>query len=489
MTSRAVRSLQFAIRPAPVAKYLGQLLIGVAIFTFIPLLVTIMSGEFQVAVRYALVISIFLGCGIPFARLRCAKDLQTNEGLTITTLIFVLSALGMTLPLTAYEIGYSDALFEAVSAVTTTGLTTLSSMEARPASFLFARAWVQWVGGLGIVVLAVAMMMEAGPAAKKLGFSEREVAGIAGGTRAHAKRVIVVYTALTALGLAALLLSGVGLFDSVIHVFTAIATGGFSAHDSSLAGLPSPLSRGVVMAICLLGAISFSIYYRGYHEGVMASLNAVELRALLAACLVTTGLVMLLEGSVAADGAAASLGDAMLISISAQTTAGFSNVPVAELGDGTKLVLIASMFTGGDVGSTAGGIKILRIILLVRLIQLMLVRASTPRGSYVDMRVGGDRIKPRELEVALAVVFAYAAVIIVSWLPFLAYGYDPLNALFEVVSAVSTTGLSAGIAGPELEDLLKVVLCFDMWMGRVEIIAFLIVLYPSNWIGRRRRAT
>ncbi len=485
--SQAVRSLHLAIRFRPVAKYLGQLLIGVAIFTVVPLLITIHSGEYQVAIRYALMILIFAGCGIPFARLRCAKDLQTNEALTITALIFVISSLGLTFPVTAYGIDLTDALFEAVSAVTTTGLTTLSGMETRPASFLFARAWTQWVGGLGIVVLAVAMMMESGPAAKKLGFSEREVADIAGGTRAHAKRVIVVYVLLTTLGLIALLLAGVGLFDALTHVFTAVATGGFSAYDSSLTALPSALSRAVVMAICLLGAVSFSIYYRGYHDSVIVALKAVELRALIAACLVTTGLVMLLE-SAAAEGAAASLGDAMLISISAQTTAGFSDVPVSRMSDGTKLVLIASMFTGGDVGSTAGGIKIFRFLLLLRLLQLILIRASTPRGSHVDVRVGGNRVTPRELEVALAVVFAYVGVVLFSWLPFLAYGYDPLDALFEVVSAVSTTGLSSGISGSGLESGLKLVLCFDMWIGRVEVIAFVIALYPPTWIGRRRRA-
>lgn len=486
-SSRAVRSLHLAIRPGPVAKYLGQLLIALAGLMLVPLLVAVLSQQYGFAARYGLIILIFIGLGVPFARIKPIKDLQSNEALVITALIFVISSLGLTFPLMAYGVGFDDALFESVSAVTTTGLTTLSSMETRPASFLFARAWTQWVGGLGVVVLAVAMMMESGPAAKKLGFSEREVSDIAGGTRAHAKRIIVIYVLLTALGLAALLLAGVGSFDALVHVFTAVATGGFSAHDSSLAALPSGLSRGIVMGICLLGAVSFSIYYRAYHDGIMAAVKAVELRALVAACLVTTALVMLLE-SAAAEQAAASLGDAMLISVSAQTTAGFSDVPVAQLGDGTKLVLIASMFTGGDVGSTAGGIKIFRFLLLIRLFQLVLIRASTPRGSQIDVRVGGNRVTTRQLEVALAVVFAYVGVILVSWVPFLANGYDPLDALFEVVSATSTTGLSSGISNLGLESGLKLVLCFDMWIGRVEVIAFIIALYPPTWFGRRRRA-
>lgn len=485
--SRAVRSLHLAVRFTPVAKYLGQLLIGAAIFTLIPLFVSLLSGEFRVAIHYAFVILVFAGFGIPVSRLRCGNDLQTNEAMTITALIFVLYALGMTFPLTAYGLEFGDALFESVSAVTTTGLTTLSGMEMRPPSFLFARAWTQWVGGLGVVVLAVAMMMESGPAAKKLGFSEREVADVAGGTRAHAKRVVVIYALLTAVGLVALLLAGVEVFEAVVHIFTAVATGGFSTHDSSLSALPSGLSRGIVMGVCLLGAISFSIYYRAYHDGITSALKAVELRALILACFLTTGLVWLLEG--AADGAAASLGDAMLIAVSAQTTAGYSDVPVSSLNDETKLVLIASMLAGGDVGSTAGGIKIFRFLLLIRLIQLMLIRASTPRGTHVDVRVGGSRVAPRELEVALAVVFSYLGVIFVSWVPFVANGYNPLDALFEVVSATSTTGLSSGISRSGLESGLKLVLCFDMWIGRVEVIAFIVALYPPTWIGRRRRAT
>ncbi len=486
-SSRAVRSLQFAIRPGPVAKYLGQLLLALAGLTLVPLLVALLSQQYGVAARYGLIIVIFVGFGVPFARLKPIKDLQSNEALVITALIFVISSLGLTFPLMAYGVGFVDALFESVSAVTTTGLSTLASVEALPDAFKFGRAWTQWVGGLGVVVLAVAMMMESGPAAKKLGFSEREVDDLAGGTRAHAKRVVVVYALLTLLALTAMLLAGVEFFDALTHVFTAISTAGFSTHDASLAAMPSALAKGVVMATCLLGAVSFSIYYRGYHDGLLAALKAVELRALIAACLVTTGLLMVLENAAAEAGAAASVGDAMLIAVSAQTTAGFSDVPVAQLGDGTKLVLIASMFTGGDVGSTAGGIKLFRLLLLVRLIQLMLVRASSPRGTQVDVRVDGNRVNPRELEVALAVVFAYLGLIVISWLPFLAYGYDPLDALFEVVSAVSTTGLSSGVAGPGLQNSLKLVLCFDMWIGRVEIIAFLLVLYPATWFGRRRR--
>jgi len=173
---------------------------------------------------------------------------------------------------------------------------------------------------------------------------------------------------------------------------------------------------------------------------------------------------------------------APLLAFQAQTTSGFSSLSVAALDGASKLILIGSMLIGGDIGSTAGGVKVFRVLVVIKLLRLLVVRASMPRHAVYRMRVGERQPDDAEILAAVTVVLAYLILAACSWLPFLLLGYDPLNALFEVVSALATCGLSAGIAGPDLHPLLKGVLCVDMLAGRLEVIALLVVLYPRTWV-------
>jgi len=182
------------------------------------------------------------------------------------------------------------------------------------------------------------------------------------------------------------------------------------------------------------------------------------------------------------------LADAVFLGISAATTAGFSNMDVSQLDPASKLVLMVAMGIGGEVGSTAGGIKILRLLILLRLLQLVIRRTALPRHAFLEPRLGEHRIEDIEIIAVLSVVVGFFAVILLSWIPFLIFGYDPLNALFEVVSATSTTGLSAGITQEDLPALLKSILCFDMLAGRLEVVALLVLLYPRTWYGTRIRS-
>jgi trk system potassium uptake protein TrkH len=147
------------------------------------------------------------------------------------------------------------------------------------------------------------------------------------------------------------------------------------------------------------------------------------------------------------------------------------------------------MAIGGGVGSTAGGFKILRLLILMRLIQVMVQRAAMPPHAVQATRLGGRTLDDEDIQRALLLILLFGVVIVLSWLPFVAYGHDPLDALFEVVSATATVGLSAGITHDGLAGPLKGVLMFDMLFGRLEIIALLVVLYPPSWLGRRSQNT
>lgn len=421
------------------------------------------------------------------ARFPAPAHIQDNEALTITAMAFLISPLLMSWPIMAAGMPFMDAFFEAVSGVTTTGLSALGGIEHRPATFLFTRAWMQRYGGLGIVVLSVALLMGHHAAARRLADPVESGETLIVAARIHARRSLIVYLCLTLGGLALLWpLIGDG-FTAVLHVLSAVSTGGFSSFDASLARLDSTAAVAVI-TISFLGAVSLPLYWRMFHAGwsggFRALLDDVELRALLAGCLLVGGLLSWLAWL---HGTESPWYHGLLMGFSAQTTTGFVSMPVAEIDPASKLIMIISMLVGGSVGSSAGGFKLLRVLILLRLLQLMIRRSAIPPHAVVEPHLAGQKLETDDMLRALQLIFLFIGVMVLSWLPFVALGYDPLNALFEVASACGTVGLSTGITRPDLETVLKGVLCFDMIAGRLEIVALLVVLYPRNWIGRREK--
>lgn len=229
--------------------------------------------------------------------------------------------------------------------------------------------------------------------------------------------------------------------------------------------------------------MSLPLYCLSWQKGPGALLQDPELRALLVATAVLGGLLYLWMP--ADDGGWL---DALLLAMSAQSTTGFTTVAIGELDDASKLAMIGSMLIGGSVGSTAGGFKLLRLLLLLRLLQLVLARAAAPRHAVIEARLGGRRVGDEDLWRAMLLMVTFVLVVFLSALAFVAHGYPPLDALFEVASATGTVGLSTGIVRPDLEPLLKAILCFDMLAGRLEIFALLVMLYPGTWFGKRSEA-
>jgi trk system potassium uptake protein TrkH len=391
----------------------------------------------------------------------------------------------MAWPMMASGLGFADALFETVSGVTTTGLTTVASVSGKPATFLFARAWMQWLGGLGIVVLTLAVVIQPGSMAKRLGEMEDYEDDLSGGTRVFARRVLIVYTLITAVGVIGLRLLGCNWFEALLYSFSAVSTGGFAPHDGSLAGLQSAPAPFLVIFLALAGSIPLGLYHRAVRSGYRVVLKEQQLQGLLVAGLVTT---IALAGLFYVQGRyrwPEALYHGLLNAWSAQSTAGFSTLDISGIDPSLKVTIIFSMFLGGSIGSTAGGIKILRLLIILRLFFLLIVKAGAPSQAVSQARLGGRRLEPEEIQNALCIVVIFIAFICLSWLPFVILGHDPLDSLFEVVSAIGTVGLSAGITDAALHPFLKGVLGVDMLLGRLEIIAWLVLLTPGTWIGRR----
>ena len=239
MWNEKTNVLVYAVRIHVVLKYCGQLALMLAIITLVPLGFVLSEADWLRCERYAILCTGLFLIGGLLSRLRKPAFIQSNEALTVTAIIFVLSPLLMSWPMMDVGIPYIDVLFEAVSAVTTTGLSTLGSIEGRPHTFLFARAWMQWYGGLGIIVLSVALLMGHHAAARRLTDPVDSGETLASTARIHGRRTLLVYGLLTLLGMALVWpLCGNG-FTALLHVLAAVSTGGFSNYDTSLAGLSS----------------------------------------------------------------------------------------------------------------------------------------------------------------------------------------------------------------------------------------------------------
>lgn len=486
MMGNAADTLLYAVRPAVVAQRAGQLAVLLGALSVVPAPVALAAGEHAPAARYAAVAVALVAFGAWLARRQAPATVQVNEAMVIGMLAFIAAPLAMTWPLMAYGIGFADALFECISGITTTGLSTLATVEGRPASLLFTRAWLQWLGGLGIVVLSVALLSGSDLASRRLVESPVSPETLDTSARMYARRSLLAYATLTLASIALLWLAGWRGIDAVLLALAAVSTGGYAPHDASLAATPLWSARLSVIAVAVLGALPLLLYRNALRGRWKTLVNDPELRLFVALGAVMSLLLMLVMVQQRGTWSLELAGHAVAMALSAQSTSGFASVAPADLGGAAMLVLIVAMTIGGSVGSTAGGIKVLRLLLLLRVAGLMVRRTAAPEHAVITLRLRGSPISIEDLTGALFVALLFVATVALSWLPFVAAGYDPLRSLFEVVSAVGTVGLSAGVTGPGLPDGLKAVLCIDMLMGRVEFIAMLVMLYPRTWFGRRR---
>lgn len=478
-------ALARAVRLRPVGVHLGRIYLVLSALMGVPVLAALLLGDVNLALVTAGSAAAMAGAGGLLARQGAGDDLTASEAMVVTALVFASVPVLLAPIFMAAGLGPVDALFESVAAVTTAGLSMFDSVAGLPPAFLFTRAWMQWFGGLGFVALCAALITGPGVAARRMAMEFDRDAGFASSTRARARHVLVVYGALTAAGFVALWMASADPFLALVHALAATATGGYSSFDAGPAGFGGILPRALIVLLCVLGALSFDLHGRLHRNRLRALVADPGLRAMLACIAASTLLLVLLEGERDLAGAWRSLE----LAVMAQTTAGFTTVPLGSLEPASQTLLMLSMLIGGDIGSTAGGIKLLRLVILARIVQLLIARASLPRHAVVVTRVDGRRVEEPEIIAVLAFLVLLGALIAASWLAFVASGHAPFPALVEVVAAVSTAGLSAGLTGPDLAPHLKLVLALDMLAGRLEVVALVVLLHPGTWIGRRRSRT
>jgi trk system potassium uptake protein TrkH len=481
---KAAASLSRAVRPAVLGYYLSRLALMLAALTAIPLLATLLLGEPGLASDLAISIGLLLLPGLPGQRLPAPRTIQVNEALAVVAMTFLLAPVFLLPAFMGQGLSLADALFEAISAFTTTGLSTVAQAQDFSPGFLLLRAWLQWCGGLGFAVFSVALVLGHQSGARRLaGLDTPE--GLPWSAMSYARQVLMAYVVLTLVAVALLAVSLGGVLQALIHALAAISTGGFSGYNGSLAGMPSASAPCITVLVSLAGAMPLVLYYRIAKAGHGRLSGDPEWWVF---PLVVVLLALLLATALRFDDGmewSAALYHGSLLGTSAQTTSGFSSMPPAELGDSASLLLILAMLTGGCVGSTAGGMKLLRLLILGKLIIHILRLTSMPTHAVTTMKLGGRNLQAEEIQRALGIILLFMIVVLLSWLIMVGCGVPTMAALFEVVSATGTVGLSAGVVSHELAGGLKLLLCLDMLFGRLEILALLVLLYPPTWLGRR----
>ncbi|MBP2029528.1 trk system potassium uptake protein TrkH [Methanohalophilus levihalophilus] len=449
----------------------------IAFVQLVPVVVAIIFSEYATAIFYGVTAIAAFIAGFTIYKLLPHYELETKEAIILVAIVFPLSSLISAVPM-ALSTGmpFIDAFFESVSAITTTGL-SVAPADLGPV-FLFSRSWSQWVGGIGILLIMLSILITPGiNAAKiyKVYGGEKILPNVISTTRLLGR----IYVGITLIAIIILLLGGMTFFDAVCHAFSSVSTGGFSTHPESIAAFQGPLIPLMITISCIMGAISFAIYPKMIKNPKVLIEN-LEVRYFL--LVIAVGTVALAYSISREPETNMHLSDILFQVVSALTTAGFSTTDLSVLSDASKGLMSGLMCIGGGIGSTAGGVKIFRLIVLVKLIKIVIARYFLPKETITPLMVKDHVVENEELKQLTVFVLLYAIVLIISAYIFMLNGVGAGDAIFEVSSALGTVGLSAGVTDASMPAILKVILCTDMLLGRIEIIPLLILAMPRTWI-------
>jgi trk system potassium uptake protein TrkH len=438
-------------------------------------------AEGTTALARALLAPVALSAGVwaATARRPLPRDLRKVEAMATVALLFALIPLLALPAFVTLGMGPLDALFEGMSAVTTTGLSVARAPDDWPFAAHVLRAWLQWCGGLAMATAVLALLVSPGLPARKLGEAGMDSTDRIASTRRQARQLLGVYVGLTAV-LTALTLPVIpSAREALVLTLSAVSTGGFAPRSDSLASY-SLAGQSMVILSCLVGSISLVLFV---YIGQGRLKEAWRLGAMQRSSATLILLILLLLALNLLRGEGFDIGT-LLDLVSGMTTAGFSTGPM-PLGGPVLILFCLAMAVGADVGSTGGGVKLGRVGLLLRTARHALLTARLPDSAVAPLKRRGRTIPAETLTALMALLLFYAASLLALWTLFLAHGHPPLPALFDTVSTLSTVGLSTGVVGPDLSPDLKLALSFAMWLGRLEFIAVLVLLLPRTWLKRR----
>jgi trk system potassium uptake protein TrkH len=478
---------------ASIQRVVGALTAGSSLMMLPPALVSwwYQDGTMSLFLMSAAIL-LLTGLAIFIPVRNARRDLRLRDGFLIVVGCWLAFALVGALPfllLVTPDISYVDALFESMSGLTTTGATIMTNIEALPKGVLYYRQQLQWLGGMGIIVLAVAIL----PMLRIGGMQlyRAETPGPLKDTKLTpritetAKALWLIYLGITVVCALAYWMGGMTLFDAVGHAFSTVAIGGFSTHDASLAFFDNPTIEAVAVIFMMIAGINFALHFTAWHRAsAQPYFLDPELKvyaSLLCGLTVLASFALYLNGTY--DSFFESARYAGFQIVSAMTTTGFTSTEFHLWSGSVPILMMCVAFIGGCAGSTAGGMKVIRVILLYRQSVREIRRLIHPH-SVVHVKIGGQKTSDRVVDAVWGFFFLYIATFTLVVILLNATGIDSVTAFSAAAASITNLGpglseVGANYAG--LTNSAKLVLSFAMLAGRLEIYTLLVLLTPAFW--------
>jgi trk system potassium uptake protein TrkH len=474
-----------------VFQFLGLLLLIEGIFMWLCIPVSVLFDDHELLpLGVGGLSSIVFGGGMWLVNLRARKSLNARDGFLIVSFGWILFSLFGCIPfLLSGEItSFTDAFFETVSGFTTTGASILNEVELLPHGLLFWRSLTQWLGGMGIIVMSLAILPLLGVGGMQLFVAE--VPGPAPDKlhpriKETAKRLWAIYIIFTVAETLLLWIGGMDLFDAVCHSFTSMATGGYSTKTASLAYWDSPFIHYVIVVFMFLAGTNFTLSYFAFHLNFRKVWRNEEFRYYLGFILGFTALLTLILSFTEVQSLEESFRHSIFQVVSIVTTTGFVTFDYLSWIPLAGILLFMMMFLGGSAGSTGGGIKILRIVLLIKNSSMELRRMIHP-NAVIPVRFNRNAVPPDILNNVFAFVSFYIITVIIGVVVMASMGYDLGTSFGAVAATLGNIGPGIGLVGPvenysHIPVFGKWFLSFLMLIGRLELFTVLILFSPGFW--------
>jgi trk system potassium uptake protein TrkH len=419
------------------------------------------------------------------------ESMRRVEGLAVVSVAWLIIAVLGGIPYLWNGLGMIDSTFESMSGLTTTSATILRDFSLYGRSIFFWRSMTNWVGGMGVIALFVAVLPRLAIGGREIFFAESagvEDEKVAPQIRRTASLLWRLYAALTLLQVIALVLVGMPLFDSICNAFSTIASAGFSPNPLSIAGYQNPAAEWVIIVFMFLSGMNFALQYRALARRDWRLLGDDEELRAYAGVIVAATIVLAITIRLSVDSNDL-FRTALFQVLSILTTTGFASVDFQLWNDQAKAVLLGLMFIGGCAGSAGGGPKVVRHLLLARFTLQELRRTLHPRA-ILPVKLGG-RVVPAHIMQGVIVFFLFYMLTfaIISAIVIL-MGADMVTGISATAAALSNVGSGFNQVGPmahfaDLHPVSRVVLMLAMWIGRLEVLTVLVILRPEAWRSSR----